>query len=198
MERGTDIGFGLLLMTPIQRIGGPGWVLTILRSLEGWAGSELSEAAEGVWWALQAAERKWTKRLAQRLPLQTDTGPTLISHLCLVPNTIWHLSDISRKCLSKDFPGSEVFPNIVDGWLCTVTQGQGTVLTGSEYSQGQSCCSVAMPSPFPCDHSCGLPLGASIHIVSSTHSPHVDSSQCELVLHCFSVSLSRSLDICIR
>lgn len=62
MERGTEAGVGLLLMAPTQRTGGPGWVLTILRSLEGWAGSELSGETEGVQWALEAAERKWTNR----------------------------------------------------------------------------------------------------------------------------------------
>lgn len=46
-----------------------------------------------------------------------------------------------------------------------------------------------MPSPFPRDQSCGFPRGASVHTVSSTLSPHVDSSQWEPVFHCFSVSL---------
>lgn len=139
------------------------------------AGAHYPQAPGGMdweraqWGSRAGAERKWTNRRLTADALFADTPwprpdcPSLSG-----ANSIWHLSDTSRKCPSKidPTPHPEVLPSVVDGWPCAITQGQGAGPTGLEYSQGHSCSVSCIP--FPRDQSCGFPLGASVHVVSSS------------------------------
>lgn len=139
------------------------------------AGAHYPQAPGGMdweraqWGSRAGAERKWTNRRLTADALFADTPwprpdcPSLSG-----ANSIWHLSDTSRKCPSKiDTPPTLRCSRAL--WMGGLAQS----LKGRE--QGPLVWSIRRVtpaqchvSPFPRDQSCGFPLGASVHVVSSS------------------------------